>query len=799
MFMRSSSSLIIILAFLVCVLASCQEGTPVGGSVMEEESTDRWRRLDTTGGGGQTSIAPHPTDPDIVYMASDNGGLFRTENGGDSWFSVSSNMGAYRLGFVTLDPLNPDVVYVTASTDHGCSVLGGATGEIHRSLNGGLSWEFLSDAMGFHSSCPNQESIVIPYDPAHPERFDQDGDALSDMIIVGAWSGPADPPVGGIWRSDDEGQTFTHLAMEDSNITALRVFAGDANVLFATTCESQVYRSQDLGESWVDITGNMPLVCPSDIAIHPTDKDTLYVTCRWCKPGEPPVWKTTDGGQQWKAASVGLDSSGTGGFPKVLIDRFDPDTLYVTTDGASSDKGGVYKSTDGADTWHLMPARLVLPDGRPYDWYHFEGKFAIGQAIDGRLFAGDTAGWRYPDGDVADGVEVWEPATLGIGNVHVHIIEVAPLDSAVLYQGIADRGPYKSVDRGMSFHRILGNGWPVTVDNFAWNGPYYGNYKKCWLRCSSVCEERGPIASGGTTDFAISRQDSNTVYSAFGGGSGTSEQGGVNKSTDGGATWQPVGFQLEGGFDLSPEMCVPYGFRHLAIDPTNDDILFAAMEIPPTRTGKLYKTTDGGTTWTEVYVSPGYYITGLEVSPKDPELVVFTTYTDVHKSEQGGGAGSWQAITPPGAVGIRAVGLSPHRAQVYVIGTNDQGIYYTADGGVSWSNYRFDDLFEQRLFQGSAQYLPAEIATASNPRAYVLRNVSAIVFDPIVDDTFYIAGTQHVRASFGAARITNAGQNWQRLPLEGLSHRNVFDLAMDSAGEFLYAGTFDGTFRIRVR
>jgi hypothetical protein len=148
---------------------------------------------------------------------------------------------------------------------------------------------------------------------------------------------------------------------------------------------------------------------------------------------------------------------------------------------------------------------------------------------------------------------------------------------------------------------------------------------------------------------------------------------------------------------------------------------------------------------------------------------------------------------------VRAIGLSPHRAQVYVIGTNDGGIYYTADGGNSWSNHQYEDLFEQRSFQGSAQYLPAEIATAYNPRAYVLKNVSAIVFDPIVDDTFYIAGTRHVRASFGVARITNAGQNWQRLPLEGLSHRNVFDLAIDAAGEFLYAGTFDGTFRYELR
>jgi photosystem II stability/assembly factor-like uncharacterized protein len=764
----------------------------------EDTQGHHWRRLDTTGGGAQTGIAVHPTDPDVVYMASDNGGLFKTENGGDSWFSVSSNLGAYRLGFVTLDPLDPDVVYVTASTDHGRGVQGGARGEIHRSLNGGLSWEFVSDAMGFQSSIPNQTSIAIPYDPAAPGQFDRDGDGLSDVILVGAWTGPADPPVGGIWRSEDEGKTFTHVALEDRNITALRAFARNAKVLFVATHEGEVYRSQDLGASWGNITGNIPLSRLSDLAVHPTDKDILYVTCRWCQAGEPPVWRTTDGGQNWKAASGGLDSVEVVSFPRILIDRLEPNTLYVTTDKARYRKGGVYKSVDGGQSWHLMPDRLVLPDGRPYFWYEFEGEFAIGQAIDGRLFAGGEGAWRYPDGDLNDGREEWEPAAIGIGNIQVNSIEVDPSDPTVLYQGVNDRGPYKSVDRGASFHRILGDGWPVTVDNFVWNGPYYSNYQRCWLPCSRTCDEEGRVASGGTTDFAISRQDSNVVYSALGSGSGKSDYGGVNKSTDGGQTWQPLGFQLEGGFVLDPETCVPYGFRHLAIDPTDDEVLFAAMEIPSADEGKLYRTTDGGATWSEVFATSGY-ITGIDVSVTDPALVLLTTYSDVYRSKQGGEAGSWEIIAPPEISRILTVGISPHNPQIYVVGTNDHGIYYTADGGISWRNNQLRDLFEQRLRQGSDQYLDGESATAFNPHEDMLSNISASVFDPVAPDVFYVAGTQRVRGSFGVAKITNAGRNWERLPLEGLAHRNVFDLAVDAWGEFIYAGTFDGTYRFRLR
>lgn len=760
-----------------------------------EQSSAGWQRLDTTGGGGQIGLAFHPTEPETVYVASDNGGLFKTENGGDSWMSVSSNLGSYRLGFVALDPLNPAVIYVTASMDYDHFTMGGAQGEIYRSLNDGLVWEFMSDAMGFQSAFPSQTSLVIPYDPTNPGRFDDDGDSLSDIILVGAWTGPANPPVGGIWRSEDEGNSFRQIALDDRNITALYSFEGNTNVLFAATYEGDIYRSEDLGDNWLNITGNMPLSHPADLAVHPANRDILYVTCRPCQAGEPPVWKTTDGGQHWFAASTGLDSTEIGEIPKILIDRFDPNTLYVTT-RQGGETAGIYQSTDGGNRWHSMPNGLVLPDGRPYFWFKIDGGFTIGQAIDGRLFTADSGGvWRYPDGH---GRQEWEPVTIGIGNIHVNTIEVDPLDDAVLYQGISDFGPYKSTDRGVSFYRILGNGWPVTVRNFVWDGPYYRNYAKCWLSCSSTCQAEGGIGAGGTNDFAISRQNSAVVYSAFGSGSGGSSHGGVNKSTDGGKTWQPLGFQLKQGFDLNPETCTPYGFKYLAIDPTNDDILFAVMEIPAPRRGKLYRTTDGGLTWSEVYSTSGR-ITGVEVSPVKPDLVVLITGGNVYKSEQGGNPDSWQAITPPKASAIRVIKLSPHQEQVYVIGTNDQGIYYTADGGKSWRNNPLTDFFEQKLYQDSNQFLDPKIATAFNPGQHMLKNVSAIVFDPVVPDTFYIGGTQYARASVGVAKITNSGQNWERLPLVGLDHRNIFDLAVDSSGTFLYAGTFNGTYRLKLR
>jgi hypothetical protein len=395
----------------------------------------------------------------------------------------------------------------------------------------------------------------------------------------------------------------------------------------------------------------------------------------------------------------------------------------------------------------------------------------------------------------------WEPATLGVGNVHVNTLAVDPANGDVIYQGISDFGPYKSTDRGASMHRILGNGWPVTPENFVWNGPYYSNYDKCALDCSTECSQSGALGAGGTTDFAISRQNPNVVYSAFGSGDNKSRHGGVNKSLDGGATWQPVGFQLEDGFALNPTSCVPYGFRYLALDPSDDRRLFAAMELPgPTGVtvqSRVYRTLDGGATWAPVYEVEANVV-GIKVSALDPQIVVLATRGAVLVSESGGAADSWQEITPDEAAGIRALALSPHRAGVYVVGTGSQGFWYTADGGTTWSRNRLPGFYEQQLSAGQPELIPAELATARAPDFRLRRDVSAIVFAPISEDTFYVAGTMRPRASVGVARITLGGTHWERLPLEGLTHRNVYALAIDSAEQILYAGTHDGTFGLAL-
>jgi hypothetical protein len=94
------------------------------------------------------------------------------------------------------------------------------------------------------------------------------------------------------------------------------------------------------GDSWDDVTDGLPDRFPTDLAVHPTDPGTAYVTLGgW---GTPHLFKTTDYGQTWADASAGLpDVPGMA----VIVNPFDPEQVFYGNDV------GVWRSDDGGDSW----------------------------------------------------------------------------------------------------------------------------------------------------------------------------------------------------------------------------------------------------------------------------------------------------------------------------------------------------------------------------------------------------------------------------------------------------------------
>src|SRR5215467_13384515 len=177
---------------------------------------------------------------------------------------------------------------------------------------------------------------------------------------------------GGLWKSIDGGNTFKPI-FDDQPVAAIgsiAVAATDPNIVWVGTGEpwvirysdvmgDGVYVSKDAGATWKHVglaeTGRI-----ARVLIHPTDPNTVYVCAEGRLTGpqqERGVFKTTDGGTNWKRVLFVDDKTGCSG---LSIDQKDPKTLLAGTwqveqhtwgELSGGPGSGVYISHDGGDTW----------------------------------------------------------------------------------------------------------------------------------------------------------------------------------------------------------------------------------------------------------------------------------------------------------------------------------------------------------------------------------------------------------------------------------------------------------------
>ncbi|MGH7628069.1 MAG: WD40/YVTN/BNR-like repeat-containing protein, partial [Gemmatimonadales bacterium] len=208
------------------------------------------------------------------------------------------------------------------------------------------------------------------------------------MHPTDAWTYYVGLATGGILKTTDNGGTFTAV-FEDQPVAAIGALAvapSDPKIVWAGTGEANdrnssswgdgVYRSTDEGKTWTNV-GLRQSKTIADVIVHPSDPNTAWVAATgdlWIPNAERGCYKTTDAGTTWKlvlgAAAPYGDRVGCG---DLAIDPGNPDVLYAAlyarrrypwqfvsgvsaTDG--KDLGGIFKSADGGATWRKLTAGL---------------------------------------------------------------------------------------------------------------------------------------------------------------------------------------------------------------------------------------------------------------------------------------------------------------------------------------------------------------------------------------------------------------------------------------------------------
>ena len=517
-----------------------------------------WESIGPGGGGWIQSICADPRDAERVHVGCDVGGYYRSDDAGRRFRITNEGLTDQFIECLVVDPTNPNIIYA------------GCQGGVHKSTDGGRTWQRTCEGL----PPPQRYSYGAPIgglaiDPTNPK-----------MLYAGIGR-PRQQEVGRghVYRSDDGAETWRLLTEADplggdAIISDIEISPADSSLLLVASNKG-LFRSADGGATWTEITAGLPHKFVHELAIAPSDPQTVYCTVR-APHGEQPwdggVYKSTDGGLTWAPKLEGLrkivgDKTKprpmTSDYKEIVVDPTDPDRAYVG--GNAWVTPGVYRTIDGGDHWEWCAIHhgddLNMDRGWITQWGPTVKCLTISPVAPRRLYFG-TSGhvFRTDDGggtwvqcyteEVAPGR--WRGNGLEVTCLFDLVVD--PQDPARLYCCYYDIGLLISDDRGDSFRRSV-NGMK--------------NHGNCFT-------------------VVIDPADSQRLWATT--GQWGSNRGDVCFSADRGETWEVVG---------RPETGLPDGQTKWLINDPKSPPDQRALYVGVNAHG-VFRSADSGRSWTKI-------------------------------------------------------------------------------------------------------------------------------------------------------------------------------------------------------
>lgn len=309
----------------------------------------QWRSIGPDRGGRSIAVAGHKDRPFEYYFGAVGGGLFKTTDGGSSWFPVTDGqLRSASVGAVTVAESDPDVVFIgTGEAQLRANVLQGDG--VYRSGDGGRSWKHL----GLTETQTISRIRVHPGDP--------------DRVYVAALGHPFGPnPERGVFRSVDGGRTWDKVLYRNDRTGAVDLLLdpNDPQVLYASLWEvhrrpwklwsggkgSGLFKSIDGGDSWTELTGNpgFPRGVLGKITITVSGADSRRVWAN-VEAEEGGLYLSDNAGDSWTLVNDHRDLwQRAFYFLRIQADPVDRDTIYILN-------FRLMKSTDAGQTLESVP------------------------------------------------------------------------------------------------------------------------------------------------------------------------------------------------------------------------------------------------------------------------------------------------------------------------------------------------------------------------------------------------------------------------------------------------------------
>ena len=790
--------------FLFCFLISTASAQQLDRKLYQEL---RWRLVGPFRGGRTVSVAGIPGNPNVYYFGAVGGGVWKTTNGGITWNPIFDSQNVASIGAITLAPSDPNTIYVGTGEPDLRSDLSTGNG-VYKSTDAGATWQHL----GLDDSRQIARIVVDP----------RDANIVLVAALGHAYGANAER---GIFKSSDGGRTWKKNLFIDDNTGAIDLAADpdSPHTLYAAMWHVQrppwsqyppdngggaIYRSTDEGESWTKLAASgLPEGDWGRVGIRVASGAAgkrLYALIDQKDAKQAGFYRSDDGGRSW--SRIGTDSRIRGRlwyFGEIAVDPKNPDTVYLPN-------VSLYRSTSGGKDWEAIKG---APGG---DDYH---ALWIDPTNPERMITGSDQGATIS----VDGGKSWsswynQPTAqfyhVITDNEFPYRIYGSQQDSGTA--AIASRSDYGTITFRNWYSVGSGESGYIAPDQTDANTVYGGDPYGPVLRFDRVTGQSQdvsplPVPTFGTeiaqrklratwtSPILISPRDPHPLY--FG-----SQY--LLRSTDRGMSWQKISDDLTGAEPNSPQSGAAsisnakargYGVIYtLALSPMDDDVIWTGSD-----TGLVYLTRDGGKTWNNVtppglgdwskisMIDAGHFEAGTAYLAVDRHRLDDMTPWIYRTHDYGK---TWSKIVNgiPSDAFARCVRQDPRAKGLLFAGT-ESGVYFSIDDGSRWQSLQLN--------------LPAspvhdlvikdnDLIVATHGRSFwVLDN-----FSPLRELNVNLASqSAHLFTPPDAVRLRRSVNNDTPLPPEEPQGQNppagaIIDywLSSDSTGEVVLE-IFDGT------
>ncbi len=688
---RSHAVLRLVLSFLT-ILSATAGWTQVPENTYQEL---RWRMIGPFRGGRTRAAVGVPSQPNVFYVGQVNGGVWKTEDYGRTWIPIFDHESTQSIGAIAVAPSDPSIIYVSSGEGLHRPDLSVGNG-IYKSTDAGKTWTHLGlvdgqqiPALAVDPRDPNRVFAAVlghPYGPSEERGIYRSTDGAktwqrviskdentggSDVVIdpsspdtvyasmwevrEGPWedNNEFNGSGGGLFKSTDGGSTWhplTNGLPKDLAQIYVAIAPSNSRRLYATLAAASgklnVFRSDDAGDSWTQITedprpagriggGDLPIP-----RVDPKNPDLLYVV-------STVTMRSSDGGKTWMSFR---GAPGGDDYQNLWINPNNGNIILIV-----SDQGAIITVNAGASwsSWYNQPTA---------QFYHAITDSSFPYRVCGSQQESGSACISSRGNDGAITFRDWHP----VGVIEYGYVAPDPLDPDVVY-----------------------GGGRTEVSKFHWSTGQVQNITPIPLRDPKYRTNR-------TEPLMFSPVDPHILYFA---------SNVLFKTTDGGNSWQTISPDLtreNPGVPASVGALVPKGAEKqrgviYALAPS---FKLVGTLWAGTDDGQLWITRDGGKNWSDITpkeLTSWSKVTQISASHYDEQTAYASVsrfrINDVHpyiyRTHDGGK--TWQQITSglPDFGPVDTVREDPVRKGLLFAGT-ENAVWVSFDDGDHWQSLQLN-------------------------------------------------------------------------------------------------------------